>query len=500
MRRREVAAAAALALAGCAVLAPPPTQTPLREDEWPPSAPREFRAAWVASVDHIDWPSRRGLAPVQQREEAIAMLDRARSLGLNAMILQVRPAGDALYASALEPWSEYLTGEQGRAPQPLWDPLAFWVEQAHLRGLELHAWFNPYRARHFSATTPLVAPHLAVTQPLAVKPYGDMSWMDPAEPASAERLLAVVADVVRRHDVDGIHIDDYFYPYPIKQDGAEVPFPDEPAWRRYQAGGGRLARAPWRRNHVDLLVQALYRTVHEIKPHVRVGISPFGIGKPTLRPAGVTGFSQYDTLYADVERWLQEGWLDYLVPQLYWPIAREGQAFPVLLDYWLAQNPKRRHIWPGQFTSMVGAPLRAWPAGEILDQVALVRNRKAAGGQVHFSMIALMQDRGGVATRLQREAYARPALAPATPWLGDAPPAAPAPTLRRGWWHSTVHSGTQRDAFVLAVWRRRNGAWLFEVQPAHDPAVPVEAEDDLLVISAIDRLGNESERKALRLR
>jgi uncharacterized lipoprotein YddW (UPF0748 family) len=240
--------------------------------------------------------------------------------------------------------------------------------------------------------------------------------------------------------------------------------------------------------------------VHEIKPRLRLGISPFGIGKPARRPPGITGFSQYDKLYADVERWLGEGWLDYLAPQLYWPIGREGQDFATLLDYWLAQNPKGRHIWPGLFTSMVGAPQGAWPASEVLGQVALVRTRAAAGGHVHFSMVALMGDRDGVRTRLQSEAYARPALVPVSPWLGSTPPAAPAPTLRRGFWRDTVHSGAERDAFVLAVWRRRNGGWQFEVRPAHDPALPVGPEDDLIVVSAVDRLGNESQRMALRLK
>ncbi len=503
MRRRDLVRAGALALAGCSTQplpvsseAPPAGQLP--DAQMPPAAPREFRAAWIASVSNIDWPSRPGLPAEAQRAEALAMIERAQELGLNALVVQVRPAGDALYASSLEPWSEYLTGTQGRAPEPGWDPLSYWVEQAHRRGIELHAWFNPYRARHPSASSPLVAPHLALTHPQAVKSYGDLLWMDPAEPAAEERMLAVVTDVVRRYDIDGVHIDDYFYPYPLVHGGADQPFPDDPAWRRYGASGGTLARADWRREQVDRLVQALHRTVHATRPGVRFGISPFGLGRPDLRPPGITGFSQYDRLYADVEKWLAQGWLDYLAPQLYWPIERPAQAFGVLLDYWLAQNPQGRHVWPGLFTSRIGAAQDAWPAAEVLAQVAQVRTRAAAGGHLHFSMAALMQDRDGIATRLRAGPYAQPALVPATPWLASAYDAPPAPVL-----DATVHGlriapapDAGGRAFVHAVWRREGGVWRFDTQPADDRLLKLGPGIDAVAVSAVDRLGIESPRTA----
>ena len=509
---------AALALSGCAAppgasvpaaASAPPGAKPSPADE-PPAAPREMRAAWVASVAHIDWPSRAALAGGDAREEALAILERAQRMGLNAIILQVRPAADALYASALEPWSEYLTGEQGRAPSPAYDPLAFWVEQAHRRGLELHAWFNPYRARHSSARTALALPHVGLVRPEWVRSYGDMLWMDPGEEGAAAHTLAVMADVVRRYDVDGVHIDDYFYPYPLTREGAEVPFPDDPAWNRYRAAGGSLAREDWRRANVDNLVQAMYREVHRIQPHVRVGISPFGLGRPDRRPPGIQGFSQYDKLYADVERWLQEGWLDYLVPQLYWAIDRPAQAFGVLLDYWLAQNTRARHVWAGLFTSRVGAPERerAWPAREVIDQVALTRTRAAATGHVHFSMVALMQDREGLASSLQQGPYAEPALVPAAPWLGSQPPAPPrlsragaSPTVRAG-------SGPGSVPVAWAVWQRVQDRWRFAVQPVRmrdavsvlaleEPLRVLAPDAQAVVVSAVDRLGNESARVRL---
>ncbi len=478
-----------------------------------PPAPREFRAAWVATVANIDWPSRPSLPVAQQRAEIIAILDRARALNLNAIILQVRPSADALYLSALEPWSEYLTGEQGRAPAPFYDPLQTWVDEAHRRGLELHAWFNPYRARHHEAKSPVSATHLSQTHPAAVKTYGAALWMDPAEPIAVERTLAVIRDVVRRYNIDGVHIDDYFYPYPIatplaakakpgsEASKATVEFPDEPAWQRYRASGGQLARADWRRSHVDHLVAQMYRAIHEIKPWVRFGISPFGIGRPDRRPPGIAGFSQYDDLYANVELWLERGWLDYLVPQLYWPAERTAQSFPVLLDYWAKQNPHQRHLWPGLFTSSINDTPKSWRPEEIPNQIALARAHPAASGHAHFSMIALLQDRQGIATQLARGVYVQPALVPATPWLGQSTLAAP--QLQRA---SSVRVLVRapQNATLLAIWFRHGNHWRFHTQPAQENSISLSAGDahgpvDAVVVSAVDRLGHESPRTTLLL-
>jgi uncharacterized lipoprotein YddW (UPF0748 family) len=534
--RRLALAGAWVGLSGCAALPsdglrppvvpatpatpviPPATASPPPDPDTPPPAPREFRGAWVATVSNIDWPSAPGLSAAVQRQEALALLDRARAIGLNALILQVRPAADAIYPSALEPWSEYLSGEQGKAPgtagEPAWDPLAFWVQQAHQRGLELHAWINPYRARHSSAKSPLAASHIAVRRPDLVRRYGDMLWMDPGEPDAAAHTLAVVADVVRRYDIDGLHIDDYFYPYPVPVVGVagappaiEQPFPDDPSYARYRLAdpaGGALTRDDWRRANVDALVEALHRTVHAVKPWVRFGVSPFGVGKPALRPAGITGFSQYDKLYADAERWLAQGWLDYLTPQLYWQITREGLQFPVLLDYWLAQNAAQRHVWPGLFSSQVG---RNWPAREIVDQVDVLRARAAAGGHIHFSLIALMQNRDGLATLLQQGPYAQPALVPATPWLagaaGLAPPAAPRLQLRPG--HLLIDPGPDASSLqpasspmLWAVWRRLGSDWRFAVLPGSERRIDT-AGASLMTVSAVDRLGQLSPATPMRL-
>ena len=483
--------------------------------DMPPAEPREFRAAWVATVANIDWPSAPGLPQAQQRSEALAMIERAAAIGLNALILQVRPSGDAIYPSALEPWSEYLSGAQGRAPDPPWDPLAFWVQEAQRRGLELHVWLNPYRARAAAAKSPLAAPHLGVLRPELVKRYGEMGWMDPGEPDAARHTLAVVADLVRRYAVDGVHIDDYFYPYPITQDGVELPFPDDESYARYRLAGGPLARDDWRRANVDDLVRRMHDTVHQIKPWVRFGVSPFGVGKPDRRPPGVIGFSQYDKLYADVERWFENGWLDYLAPQLYWQIQREGLQFPLLLDYWLAQNRAQRHVWPGLFTSLItkgeaGTVLgpRAWLAREVLDQVQVQRSRNGESGagapagpigstgHIHFSMVALMQDRDGIATLLQFGPYAQAALVPASPWLDNLSP--PAPTLARAPGRRVhIQPGSGEVATRWAVWRRLGGQWKLALLPGYAHDLELGAAD-AVVVSAVDAVGNLSPRATLR--
>ncbi|HTD04678.1 glycoside hydrolase family 10 protein [Undibacterium sp.] len=476
---------------------------PVVELHTPPPAPREFRAAWVASVGNIDWPSRKDLSVAQQQAEIIAILDTAKSMRLNAIVLQVRPAADALYPSALEPWSEYLTGEQGKPPKPYYDPLKMWIDEAHLRGLELHAWFNPYRARTLAtAKPPAAASHVSKQHPAIVKQYGDMLWMDPGEALAARQTLAVIADVVHRYDVDGIHIDDYFYPYPVNDaKGNEQDFPDEASWQRYQKEGGKLARADWRRQNVDRLIEQIHAAIHSEKSWVKFGISPFGIGRPDRLPAGIAGFSQYDKLYADVELWLQNGWLDYLAPQLYWPIGQAPQAYKTLLDYWIAQNTQGRHIWAGLYTGRINDSAQSWQPQEILNQIAATREKPGAGGNLHFSMAALMQNRKGIRAMLQQGPYQGAALIPATPWLGNTPPAAPVlvvdkeaslPALK-------LSANAAAGTVSLAIWKRYEKQWQFSVQPASIPAISV-ADDPVygalqeIQVSAVDRLGNESAR------
>lgn len=380
----------------------------------PPGLMREARGLWVASVANIDWPSKPGLPVAQQKDELIKLFDKAVELNMNVIVLQVRPAADALYDSKLEPWSAYLTGEQGVAPKPYYDPLAFAVEEAHARGLELHAWFNPFRAMH-PAKPKLAKSHVKNTHPDWVVKYGEYLWLDPSNEAANKHSLDVIADVVKRYDIDGVHVDDYFYPYPIDDaKGKRVEFPDDKNWKAYQAKGGKLSRSDWRRDHINQFMKDMYSRTKAIKPWVKVGISPFGIWRPG-NPPQIKGFDAYEKLYADAKLWLQEGWVDYFTPQLYWPIDQKPQSYPVLMNWWIEQNTKGRAIWPGLFTSKLIQGNSGWNPDEIKNQVLLTQEAAGAEGNIHFSAKAVM--RSNKLAKDLSETYALPALVPAMPWL-----------------------------------------------------------------------------------
>lgn len=432
-----------------------PTAPQHSDRNGPPPLAREFRAAWVATVDNIDWPSRKGLPTAEAKAELDAIVDRAAELGLNALVFQIRPAGDAFYESSLEPWSEWLTGAQGKAPNPKWDPLAHVIERCHARGLQLHTWFNPYRATHPAGKSKPAKNHVTVREPGLCVKYGSYGWMDPGMRRSADLFVEVLVDVVRRYDVDGVHIDDYFYPYPEnKQD-----FPDDGSYDLYRKAGGKLGRAAWRRQNIDRLVERMYEAVHRTKPWVQVGISPFGIARPGV-PAGIkAGIDQYDQLYADVQKWFANGWLDYLAPQLYWPIDQAPQSFATLLPWWHEQNTAGRHMWPGINPGRALNPKPPIRQTEIADQIALLRAQPASLGHVHFSFKALRTDAPHVGGAL-RTLYREPAVAPASPWLGDR---APSPLQNvanaRG---DEVRWSARDDVRFVAVQSERGGAWRTE--------------------------------------
>lgn len=469
----------------------------------PPVVAREFRGVWVATVDNIDWPSKPGLSTGKAKKELITLLDRARASGLNAVIFQVRPAGDALYRSRLEPWSEYLTGRQGRAPFPAWDPLEFAVTEAHKRGMELHAWFNPYRAKHPSAKGRLASTHLARTRPALVKTYGTHLWMDPGEPEVRAHTVRVITDVVRRYDIDGVHFDDYFYPYKERdRRGATIDFPDSASYARYVAAGGTLGRDDWRRQNVDLLVEELNRAIHDVKPWVKFGVSPFGIWRPGF-PAQVRGFDAYAELYADARRWLQAGWVDYFAPQLYWPIAQEAQAYPVLLRWWSEQNPFARNIWPGNYASRVGERSRtAWRTSEILAQVAETRAAAGATGNIHFSAKVFLEDRDSLATQIGRESYPAPALVPTSPWLAVPAQGEPNVTVRRGVrGRLTAHvepAGADLPRWWLVQVRMASGVWESTLVGGRMKEIPIAAAADRIAVRAVDGASIEGPVRVIR--
>ncbi len=490
--------ASACVLVACALgltLAPAAVAQP----ELPPVM-REFRGVWVATVANIDWPSKPGLPVQQQQRELLTILDRAVELKLNAVVFQVRPHADALYESQIEPWSEYLTGTQGQAPSPRWDPLEFAVRESHARGLELHAWFNPYRARNDASKSALATSHIGRTNPALVKTYGRFLWMDPGEPAVRQRTLRVVLDVVKRYDVDGIHIDDYFYPYPIAQPASrgrgDLPFPDEPSWAKYRASGGTLSRDDWRRENVNTLVRALAEGIRAEKPWVKFGISPFGIWRPGS-PATVRGLDAYDKLYADARKWINEGWGDYFSPQLYWPTYKDGQRYPVLLEWWSKENTQRRHLWPGNFTSRAGATgAGSFPVSELLEQIQVTRVHPGASGNVHFSMRSFVSNQARMNEALRDGPYRVPALVPASPWMTAPPPPAPRVSLSRdrsGVITAALSTATGEQPWLWVVRVRYASQWETYVLPGTTTSWRAAGTSDPteVVVSTVNRIGEE---------
>ena len=458
---------------------------------------REFRAAWVATVANIDWPSKKTLTTKEQQAELVAIMDRAVQLHLNAIVFQVRPACDAVYSSRIEPWSEYLTGTMGKAPEPFYDPLAFAIAEAHKRGLELHAWFNPFRARLPTATSPIAANHVSKTRPQLVRQYGESLWLDPGEKEVQDYSLSVVMDVVRRYDVDGVHLDDYFYPYKVKNAaGKELDFPDDSSWRRFGARG-KLSRDDWRRENVNSFVYRLYASIKAAKPWVKFGISPFGIWR-TRNPPQINGLDAYATLYADSRKWLANGWVDYLAPQLYWKIGSPDTSFPVLLRWWAEQNPKGRNLYAGMDATKVSRPesLAPWPPQEIVDQIRLTRKQRGADGHIHWNATTLMSNRTLDAI-LEKEVYQQPALTPLSPWLGQAQPSKPdltGATVKRGAGLQVCWKpGSPGKPWLWLLQTRANGEWTEEILPARNNsrAWP-RTQPEIVALRAVDRTGQLS--------
>lgn len=463
-----------------------------------PEPRREFRGVWIASVVNIDWPSEKGLSSTAQQRELRALMDKVVQLNMNAVVLQVRPAADAFYESGLEPWSEYLSGEMGVAPEPYYDPLAFAVEEAHKRGIELHAWFNPFRARHVSGKGEAVRTHVSHTLPHAVVEYGDQLWLDPGNEDAQFHSLRVIRDVVRRYDIDGVHIDDYFYPYPVKdQKGKNIPFPDDKSWATAREGGVILSRADWRRENINTFVEKLYQTVKQEKPWVKMGISPFGIWRPG-HPKDIRGMDAYSSLYADSRLWLQNGWVDYLSPQLYWSINSSGQSFPKLYNWWTDQNVQNRHLWPG--TAIYRVDSHGWREKEILDQIRVTRDTEGHSGNILFSMRILKQTSHNLADRLADDVYAEPALIPESSWLYYPSPGKPSiDVVNSSKQLLTLNIDTYTPERVRKwVVRARYGReWKMAIVPGDQTTYKLpksygRADIIEIAVSAVGRLGKES--------
>jgi len=354
----------------------------------------EMRGAWVASVHNINFPSRAGLSSGAQKEEMVRLLDGARRAKLNAIFLQVRPEGDALYASRIEPWSRYLTGVQGESPG--YDPLAFAIAEGRKRGIAVHAWLNPYRA-NANASKALAPNHVARRYAKHAHRVGNVLMMDPGATAVQEHIVAVVKDLLGRYDLAGIHFDDYFYPYPDSK-GRLPKFPDDATYAAYRAGGGNLPREEWRRQNVNTLIRKVHHAVKATKPSTVFGVSPFGIYTPGMPPDVKAGVDQLNQLFSDPVRWMREGWVDYLAPQLYW--KNDGpQSFQSLLRWWRNPriNPRGVDVIPGVAVDRLVS--HGWPASEIANQLRIERSvqPRGKGGFILWNIGAVRKNSKGVA-------------------------------------------------------------------------------------------------------
>ncbi|MBL0274339.1 MAG: family 10 glycosylhydrolase [Chitinophagaceae bacterium] len=464
-----------------------------------PQVQQEFRAAWIATVANINWPSKPGLPTATQQQEAIALLDFLQAHHLNAAILQVRPQADALYKSDIEPWSYYLSGMQGKAPDPYYDPLEFWVKEAHDRGIELHVWLNPYRAHHKDGKT--------ISDQSIVKKHPELVlylkegywWMDPAQKAVQDITNDVVMDLVQRYDIDGVHMDDYFYPYPSYNGSAD--FPDSVSWLAYQQNGGKLSRADWRRDAVNQLVERLYKNIKASKPWIKFGVSPFGIWRPGY-PESVEGFDQYNQLYADARLWLNKGWVDYFSPQLYWPVNRYAQSYPALLGWWAGENKMKRHLWPG---ISVGRDSTDKNLDETINQIMIDRGMlPQSKGVVHWSISSLTKN-PRLADTLLKSVYKKQALVPASPWLDKKAPAPPVVSralekevYKINWTHPD-----EKDVFRWVIYYQYGNTWTYQVCNHLVRSLQLEQTKGTgalqqqlrsVIVTAVDRTGNESEK------
>jgi len=457
-----------------------------------PATPRDYRCAWCATVTNIDWPPSAGVSASvvnSQKARLRAHLDAMVAAHMNAMYFQVRPACDAMYNSSKEPWSKWLTGSQNTAAT--YDPLSFAITEAHNRGIELHAWINPYRASTDQTTSTKNSKHVMKARPDLCIAYSDgRTYMDPGKADTITWITTVIADIVTRYDVDGVVFDDYYYPGPDFQDGA--------TYQAYVNGGGSMTLDNWRRDNVNRLIQSCYSTIHGIRQSCQFEIGPFGIWRPGY-PSGIVGADYYAEHYCDTRLWLKQGWVDSLSPQLYWTIDSPGQPFGPLIEWWVQQNPAR-HVLASTADYRVGASNAGWSdktAAEIVNQVNLT-HEKGGVGDVHYSIKWLTDDPKGVRAALTAGPYAHDALRPASTWLDNVPPPAPDVELGPAVGSPPVRTLTfsQNAGDEKANWwcvNTYNGsAWTLKVLPGVVNSYQIGSTVEEYAVSAVDRCGNES--------
>lgn len=462
---------------------------------------REFRGAWIQAVNG----QFQNLGRDRMQAMLISQLDDLQKDGINAIFFQVRVEGDALYASQLEPWSRYLTGQQGMPPNPYWDPLQWMITQCHARGMELHAWINPYRAKT-KGTTALAATHEYTRHPDRFFNYDGLFLFDPGRPENRDYICKVTCDIVSRYDVDGIHIDDYFYPYPV----AGVAIPDDASYNAYGAG---MNRGDWRRKNVNMFMEQMCRQIREVKPWVKFGVSPFGIYRNQRNdPKGsaTNGLQNYDDLYADVLEWVRQGWVDYNIPQIYWEIGNKAADYETCIRWW-SENAGQRPIFVGQDVSRtVKYPDPNNPTQhQMARKYQLQRSLPGIHGSCQWYAAAVCENPAGYQDMLRQVYHNTPALQPAMPWIDDKAPKKPRKTAivwtEDGpvlFWTAPKAKNIMDEAHQYVVYRFGPGEKVNLDDPTHilcitkDTMLPLTYEGGetkyTYVITALDRLQNES--------
>ncbi|MEO8413587.1 MAG: family 10 glycosylhydrolase [Ginsengibacter sp.] len=383
----------------------------------------EFRGVWVATVDNIDFPSSKLLNSFSQRAEFVSLLDMHKRNGMNAVVVQIRPAADAFYPSQYEPWSEWLTGTQGKPPSPYYDPLEFMITETHKRGMEFHAWMNPYRAMFNIKKSSISPTHITRLHPEWFINYGGTKFFDPGNKDVQTFVCNVVKDVVSRYNIDAIHFDDYFYPYRI----AGKEFEDTASFRKYGKG---MDKETWRRSNVDSIIVMLGRTIKEQDPYCKFGISPFGVWRNIDKdPEGSNtkaGQTNYDDLYADILLWLKMKWIDYVAPQLYWEFGHRLVGYEVLVDWW-AKHAYGRQMYIGQgIYRAMEAKSYAWKnKNELPNQVKKLREYPQVQGSIFFSSSSFNRNPNGWSDSLRNNYYKYPAIIPPMAWIDSVKPASP---------------------------------------------------------------------------
>ncbi len=457
------------------------------------SPKREFRGAWMHTVFQDQYKKQ---STQQNKRYICSQLDLLKKAGINVVFFQIRPQSDAFYKSPFEPWSIFLT-DGGKAPEPFWDPLSFITEQAHQRGMELHAWINPYRVT--SGAKQQVPPgHIYHKHPERFVKYDGKIYFDPGLPENRTYIEKIVADVVTRYDIDGIHFDDYFYPYPVKN----LPFPDSKSYARYGKG---QKRDDWRRDNVNKLIQSLNAKIKSIKPWVRFGVSPFGIWrnkKSDKRGSDTNGLENYDALYADVLLWAEKGWVDYLIPQLYWELEHPRASYSVLIDWW-NNNAGQRHVYIGQHTEVTMKKNDLKPSAEasqLKTKIAMSRKAEAVQGNCWWPAYSVTKNFGGIADSLASIHHAEMALPPEYPWISSSTPEAPFDLHKDHnelWWSAPAPEGKTDDCIKFVIYRFDDDSTFDLDDPSkivgitYENHIPVSTQG-YYVVTSLDRANSES--------